>query len=473
MNEKSTIVYPYIPNSVPEIRKAMLDELGFTSEEDIYKEIPERLRFKGKMNLPDPILSEARLERHMMDLLNKNQNCKTNISFLGGGCWNHYIPAVCNTIGSRDEILTSYVGEAFTDHGKFQILFESESMLGDLTGFEASTTPTYDWGMAIAIVSRMACRTVGRKQILVSEATSPERKMINANYCKAVDENNIEIVEVKFDSDQMCLDLEDLRAKLSEKTALVYFENPNYLGFIETQAAEIVRIAHEKGALVCVGVDPISLGVLEAPGAYDADYAVGELQPLGIPMQAGGGLGGFICTRDEEKFVAEYPTLLFGVLPTTEDGEYGFGQVAFERTSYASREKGKDFIGTSAALHGMIAAVYMALMGPQGFKTLGETIMQRVAYGKKELAKISGIKIYNGYNFKEFIVNFDGTGKSVAEINKELLTKNIFGGIDLSKDFPKLGQSAVYAITEMLTKEDIDALALALIEICQKQPTEN
>jgi glycine dehydrogenase subunit 1 len=281
-----------------------------------------------------------------------------------------------------------------------------------------------------------------------------------------VDENNIEVLEVKFDFEKMCLDLDDLRKKVSEKTALVYFENPNYLGFIETQAAEIVKIAHEKGALVCVGVDPISLGVLEAPGAYDADYAVGDLQPLGITMQAGGGQGGFICTRDEEKFVAEYPTLLFGVLPTVIDGEYGFGQVAFERTSYASREKGKDFIGTCAALYGMIAAVYMALMGPKGFKDLGETIMQRVAYGKKKLSAINGIKIYDGYNFKEFVVNFDGTGKTVAEINKELLKKNIFGGIDISKDFPQLKNSAVYAITEMLTKEDIDALVTALEEIC-------
>ncbi len=466
MNGKSNIVYPYIPNSVSEVRKAMLDELGFTSEEDIYKEIPKRLRFEGKLNIPEPIHSEARLERHVVDILNKNKNCKTNISFLGGGCWNHYIPAVCTTIGSRDEILTSYVGEAFTDHGKFQILFESESMLGDLTGFEASSTPTYDWASAIAIVSRMASRTVGRKQILISQATSPQRKIINANYCKAVDENNIEVVEVKFDFENMCLDLNDLRSKISEKTALVYFENPNYLGFIETQAPEIVKIAHAKGALVCVGVDPISLGVLEAPGAYDADYAVGDVQPLGIPMQAGGGLGGFICTKDEEKFVAEYPTLLFGVLPTVKEGEYGFGQVAFERTSYASREKGKDFIGTCAALHGMVAAVYMALMGPQGFRDLGETTMQRVAYGKKELSKISNVKVYNGFNFKEFVVNFDGTGKTVAQINKELLNKNIFGGIDVSKDFPELGNSAVYAITEMLTKEDIDALVAALKEIC-------
>ncbi|KUO75402.1 MAG: glycine dehydrogenase [Clostridia bacterium BRH_c25] len=461
MSGEHNIVYPYIPNSVPEIKKAMLDELGMESVENIYKEIPDRLRFKGEMNIPAPILSEARLQRHVEKILSKNKNCKENISFLGGGTWNHYVPAVCDTIGGRDEILTSYVGEAFSDHGKFQILFESESMLGDLTGFDVCNTPTYDWANAIAITSRMAARTTGRKEILVSEATGPQRKLINKNYCKP----DITVVEIKFDFNNMRLDLDDLRSKISEKTACVYFENPSYLGFIETQGEEIVKIAHEKGALVAIGVDPTSLGVLEAPGDYGADYAVGELQPLGIHMSYGGGLGGFIACRDEEKFVAEYPSLLFGVLPTIKEGEYGFGQVAFERTSYGSREKGKDFIGTCAALHGMIAAVYLALTGPQGMIDLGKGIMQRVAYAKAELTKLDGIRVYEGYNFKEFVVNFDSSGKSVKEVNKVLLKRNIFGGLDLTKDFPTLGESALYAITEMISKEDIDALVKALKEI--------
>jgi len=462
MSDKRNIVYPYIPNSVPEIKKAMLDELGMKSVEDIYKAIPDRLRFKGEMDIPAPILSEARLQRHVEKILSKNKNCKENICFLGGGAWNHYVPAVCDTIGGRDEILTSYVGEAFSDHGKFQILFESESMLADLTGFDACNTPTYDWANAIAITSRMASRTTGRKEILISEATGPQRKLIVKNYCKP----DIAVSEIKFDYDNMRLDLEDLRSKISEKTACVYFENPSYLGFIETQGDEIVKIAHEKGALVAVGVDPASLGVLEAPGDFGADYAVGDLQPLGLHMSYGGGLGGFIACRDEEKFIAEYPSLLFGVLPTIKEGEYGFGQVAFERTSYGSREKGKDFIGTCAALHGMISAVYLALMGPQGMIDLGKGIMQRVAYAKLELAKIAGIKIHEGYNFKEFVVNFDGAGKSVKQINKALLKRNIFGGLDLTEDFPILGKSALYAITEMISKEDIDALVKALKEIC-------
>jgi len=462
MINKSKIVYPYIPNSVPEVKESMLKELGMQSAEDIYKEIPDHLRFKGKMNIPKAILSEARLQRHVEDLLAKNKNCKKNINFLGGGCWNHYVPAVCDTIAGRDEFLTCYVGDAYSDHGKFQALFETASMIGDLTGFEVCNTPTYDWSNAIAIACRMASRTTGRKEILVPESISPERYLIVKNYCKP----DIDIIKFNFNFDKKCLDLDDLRSKVSEKTAAVYFENPSYLGFIETQGRDIVDIAHTKGALVIVGTDPVSLGVLEAPGVIGADYAVGEYQPLGMHMSWGGGLGGFIATKDEKEFVAEYPSLLFGLTTSTQEGEYAFGEVFYERTSYASREKGKDFIGTCAALHGIVAGVYLALMGPQGMKELGEGIMQRVAYAKKELAKIKGIKIYNGYNFKEFIVNFNDCGKSVVEINKILLGKGIFGGKDLSKEFPQLGNSALYAITEVHTKEDIDMLIKAIAEIC-------
>ena len=246
--------------------------------------------------------------------------------------------------------------------------------------------------------------------MLVSQATSPQRKLINANYCKAVDENNIEVVEVKFDFKNMCLDLDDLRSKISEKTSLVYFENPNYLGFIETQAPEIVKIAHEKGALVCVGVDPISLGVLEAPGAYDADYAVGELQPLGIPMQAGGGLGGFICTRDEEKFIAEYPSLLFGVLPSVKEGQYGFGQVAFERTSYASRKKERLHRNMRRTARYDSCSLY-GLMGPGGFKERERRSCSALHMEKSSSPRSKASRYLRDITSRS-LSNFDETGKT-------------------------------------------------------------
>ena len=456
--------HPYIPNSEKSVKKEMLKELGMKSAEDIYDAIPKHLRFHGKMNMPDPILSEARLRQHVEKMLAKNRNCKDNVSFLGGGCWQHHVPSVCDTIAVRDEFLTAYVGDAYSDHGKFQALFETASMIGDLTGFDACNTPTYDWASAIGMAGRMACRTRGRHQILVSDDISPGRLMVIKDYWKP----EIELVMVKYDYSKGGMDLNDLKSKISNKTTAVYFENPSYLGFIETQVKEIVKIAHNKGAFAIVGADPTSLGVLEGPGNYGADYAVGDFQPLGMHLGFGGNAGGWVATKDSKDMVAEYPSLLFGLTKTIKEGEWGFGEVFYERTSYASREKGKDFVGTTTALFGIVAGVYMALMGPQGFKELGEGIMQRVAYAKGKIADIPKVKIAlpDAPTFKEFIVDFNKTGKTVSEINKALLAANIFGGKDISKEFPVFGQSALYCITEMHTKEDIDNLVTVLGKIC-------
>lgn len=462
MSEKQ-FVHPYIPNSEPAIKAGLLKALNMESSEDIYKEIPERLRFKGEMNLPAPINSEHRLKRHVEGLLGKNKNCTDNISFLGGGVWNHYVPSVCDTIMSRDEFLTAYVGEAYSDHGKFQALFETSSMICDLTGLDACNTPTYDWANAIAIAARMASRTTGRKELLVASNTGPERLSVVKNYVKP----DIAVNYVDYDKGNGLLDLKDLKAKLSDKTAAVYFENPSYIGSIETQAPEICALAKAVGALVIVGVDPTSLGILEAPGHYGADYAVGDYQPLGQHMSYAGGLGGFITTHDGKEFVGEYPSLLFGICETEVEGEYGFGEVFYERTSYASREKGKDFIGTCSALTGIVSGVYMALMGPQGFQEMGAGILQRVAYVKEKLADIPGVSIpLKGYSYSDFLVNFDKTGKTVAEINKGLLAYNIFGGKDVSGEFPVFGQSALYSITEMHSMEELDKFVSSLRKVC-------
>ena len=461
--QNKRITHPYIPNSEPSVKQSMLDAIGMDSVNRIYEGIPEHLRFAGSMNLPEPLISEYSCQRHVESLLDKNLNAKKNICFLGGGTWNHYVPSVVDTIMERDEFLTCYVGDAYTDHGKFQALFESSSMLGDLTGFEACCTPTYDWGNAIAIACRMAARTVNRQKILVAGNMGPERLQIVRNYCKP----EICVETVAYHKDTGLMDLDDLKAKMSDAVACVYFENPTYVGTLEAQVKEIVSIAHASGALCMVGVDPTSLGILEAPGSYGADYAVGELQPLGLHLSYGGGLGGFICTKDDKEFLGEYPSLLFGICETRQEGEYGFGEVYYERTSYASREKGKDFIGTTTALHGIAAAVYMALMGPEGFRELGEGIVQRVAYAKAELAKIPGVKIaLSGASYCDFMIDFNGTGKSVAAINKELLDYHIIGGKDMSGEFPEYGQSALYSITEVHTLEDMQALFYALQKIC-------
>jgi glycine dehydrogenase subunit 1 len=209
------------------------------------------------------------------------------------------------------------------------------------------------------------------------------------------------------------------------------------------------------------------LGVLTPPADYGADIVCGEIQPLGMHMQFGGGQAGYIATRDEEKYVNEYPSRLFGILPTSVPGEYGFGDVTFERTSFAVREKAKEWVGTAAALWGITAGVYLALMGPKGMVEIGETIMARSHHAALEMNKITGVRapLFQPPHFKEFVVNFDGTGKTVAEINQALLERRILGGKDLTLEFPELGHSALYCVTEIHTQADINRLVDALTEV--------
>ena len=461
---KEAEVYPYIPNSVPAVKQEMLDEVGISSVEEIFAEIPDRLRFKGELKTPGPYHAEAALRRHVEGILDKNKDCKEYIGFLGGGIYNHYVPSVVTTIMGRDEFLTSYVGEAFADHGKWQAQFEYASCMAELLEMDALNTPTYDWGMAAATVIRMGARINGRSEALVSAIMSPDRLSCMRNYTWSTVPT---IIPVEHDPETGLLDLDDLKKKMTDKVAVFYYENPSFLGVIEHQGAAIAEIVHGAGGVVAAGVDPISLGVLEAPARYGVDIACGDIQGLGIPMQCGGGQGGFIATQDEPTYFAEFNALMFGVTPTIVDGEYGFGEVYFERTSYASREKAKDFLGTMAQLHGIGAGVYLSLMGPQGMREIGEGIMQRSAYLAKQLDNLPGIKApqFSAPFFKEFVVNFDGTGTSVADINAALLDRKIFGGKDLSEWFPALGQSALYCVTEVHSKDDLDALVGALKEI--------
>jgi glycine dehydrogenase subunit 1 len=277
---------------------------------------------------------------------------------------------------------------------------------------------------------------------------------------------DMEVELVPFDPSTGLMDLNALRKQINAQTAAVFIENPSYLGFLETQAEEIGRIAHENGAIFVVGVDPISLGVINPPAEYGGDIVCGDIQSLGIHMNYGGGHAGFIASRDEEKFVMEFPSRLFGVATTGVEGEYGFGDVAYERTSFAVREEGKEWVGTAAALWGITAGVYMALLGPQGMVELGQGIMQRARYAIKKLNQVAGVKTHfpNTPHFKEFVINFDKTGKTVGRINQALHEKGIFGGKDLSAEFPSLGQSALYCVTEVHTQADIDVLVNAIQE---------
>lgn len=462
IQHKKPIVYPYIPNSVPAAKEAMLKAVNAQSVDDFYADIPDAIRFKGKLNLPEPFLSEAGLVRHIEGLLAKNTSARESLSFLGAGCYQHHVPAVCDEINSRGEFLTAYAGDPYEDHGRFQALFEYESMMGELLNMDVVNVPNYDGFQAAGTALLMAGRITGRSEALICGTIGADKLSKIRDYIKP----HLDIVLLDYAPESGLMSLADLKAKISDKTAALFFENPSYLGFLETQAAEISQIAHENGALSVVYVDPISLGVVNPPVEYGGDIVCGDIQPLGMHMQYGGGHGGFIATKDDPKFVMEFPSRLFGVSSTCVEGEYGFGDVAYERTSFAVREEGKEWVGTASALWGITAGVYLALMGPQGMTEIGEGIMQRVEYAIRKLNQVPGLKIrFEGIHFKEFIVDFNGTGQTVSSIHQKLLNKDIFGGKDLSKEFPELGQCALYAVTEIHSQVDIDRLVAILTEV--------
>jgi len=460
------IIYPYIPNSVHAAREQMLQEIGAESVDDLYEDIPQALRLTESMDLPRPILSEYGLKRHVEGILARNKTVHDYLSFLGAGCYHHHVPAVCDEVNRRGEFLTAYAGEPYDDHGRFQALFEYASMMGELLNMEVVNVPTYDGMQAAATSIRMACRLTNRRQVLVSSTINPDKLSKIRDYCRP--EITIKLIECNAETGQ--LDLDAISANTSLETAALYFENPSYLGHIETHGDEISQIAHDQGAVCIVSADPISLGVLTPPVEYGADIVCGDIQPLGMHMQFGGGQAGFIATRDEEKYVLEYPSRLFGIAPTVVEGEYGFGDVAYERTSFAVREKGKEWVGTAASLWGITAGVYLALMGPQGMVEIGEGMMARSRYAMMQIGRLNGIHtpVYQAPHFREFVVNFDGAGKTAAEINRALLARQIMGGKELTKEFPHLGSSALFCVTEVHTKHDIDRLVEALEEVVEE-----
>ena len=465
MTKKKPVVYPYIPNSEPGVKQHMLAQIGVPGVEALYASIPEALRLNRRLDLPEALLSEHALRKHVEELLSRNATCKERLNFRGAGCYQHYVPAVCDEINGRSEFLTAYAGEPYEDHGRFQTLFEYASMLGELLDMDVANVPNYDGFQAAGTSIRMASRITGRYEALVSASINPDKLAMIRGYC----EPDISLRLLGFDPEGGQLELAELQAALSDKTAAVYFETPSYLGVIPSQAENLAELAHRHGAVCIVAVDPTSLGVLTPPVHYGADIVCGDIQSLGMHMQFGGGQAGFIATRDEEKYVMQYPSRLFGIAPTSVPGEYGFGDVAYERTSFAIREEGREWVGTAAALWGITAAVYLALMGPQGMAELGEGIMQRSHYAAMRLGAIRGVRApaFNSAFFKEFVVNFDGTGKTVSQINAALLGMGIFGGKDITQEFPDLGNSALYCVTEVHSKAELDRLVTAVEEAVQ------
>ncbi|MBS1301479.1 aminomethyl-transferring glycine dehydrogenase subunit GcvPA [Loktanella sp. SALINAS62] len=453
--------------SAPGVIDDMLAAIGVSEIADLFEQIPQDHFRKTPIKMPPALTSEMELRRDLVTRLKRNGDCESNLSFLGAGVWQHHVPAVVDEIVGRTEFATNVWGSYQSDHGRNQAWFEFSSQLGALLNLDVVQLPVYSWGCAIGHAVRMATRMTGRTKVLMPRLSDPERLSVIRTYCQPTEmDGSIDVVMVAADPKTGRLDLADLASKLGDDVAAIYFENPAYLGTIETEAAQIAKLARAAGAETIVGVDPVSLGVMMAPGDYGADIVTGPVQPLGVHMQCGGGAGGFIASRDEERYVRTYNGFLVSIADTARDGEFGFGLACPHQNSYGMREDGNDWTGNSTYLWAIAGAVYMSLLGPDGFAELGRLIVSRARYAARMIDALPNVSVqWPDRHFKEFVVNFDATGRSVYDINDALRAQGIFGGKDISGEESNLGQCALYCVTEIHTAADIRRLTDTLKEI--------
>jgi len=458
----SPITHPYLPNSSIATVRKMLEELEFEDVSQLHADIPASVRLKDKLKIPMSI-SEYEVKRHIEALLSKNKTVSDIQCFLGAGCWPHYVPAAVDTIVSRSEFATAYTPyQAEVSQGVLQALFEYQSMICELTGMEYTNSSMYDWSTALGEAARMTRRATGRSEFLIPYYISPERAATLKTYCEPA---GIKIVQIDQDPETGQVIPEMLKKKLSEKAAAVYVENPSYLGQYEKQVDLVSELAHKNGSLFVVGVDPISLGITKPPGEYGADIVIGEGQPLGNHMNYGGPtLGIFACSGSQ--LLRQMPGRIIGLTSTVDGANEAFCMVHQTREQHIRRERATSNICTNEALCAIAAAVYLSLLGPEGLRRLCETILVKSHYTMKMLSEIDGVKapLLDAAHFKEFTVNFDGTGKKVAQIHTELLKRDVHGG-KIVNEFPELGETALYCVTEIHSRQDVDFMVDSLREI--------
>ena len=452
----------YIPNDTEEIRKKLMDAIDIKEIDELFSDISEEIRLKRDLNLPNS-LSELEAKREIEKVLKKNLTIKEMTCFLGAGVWPHHVPAAVDYVSSRSEFLTSYTPyQPEISQGILQALFEYQSMICELLDMDVANCSMYGWPSSLGEAARMAARVTRRNEFLVPHYISRDKLMVLKNYAEPA---GIRIIEVNQSLRNGQIDMEDLKRKVSNRTSGVYVENPSYLGFLIESPEEIAEVVHDAGGLFLVGVDSISLGVLRPPGDYGADIAIGEGQPLGNYMNGGSLLGIFAC-RGEDYLIRQMPGRIIGMTTTLDGKRQAFCMVLQTREQHIRRHRATSNICTNEALYALRAAVYMALLGPRGFQELGEIIISRTRFLIEKLSQINGVRVpfFDAHHFKEFTVNFDGSSKSLREINRRLLEKEIIGGKDLTSEFPELGQTSLYCVTEMHTLQEIESLCESLKE---------
>jgi glycine dehydrogenase subunit 1 len=439
----------FIPHT-NEDRRAMLAAIGVDRIEDLYKIIPEKVRFPD-FDLPGAV-TEMEIAAELQSLAEVNLNMRHVACFLGAGAYNHFIPAAVDAILRRNEFYTAYTPyQPEISQGTLQAIFEYQSLMVNLTGMQVSNASHYDGATALAeaVVMALNVHQGKRSKVILSPAIHPQYRQVVRTYTRGMGLTLI-------GDDDLDHNVEWLSEALDENTTLVAVQYPDFFGGIQDWTA-LGEAAHEVGALLCVVVNPLSLGLLKPPGEFGADIVVGDGQPLGIPLSFGGPTLGIFTTR--EKYVRKMAGRLVGETVDSR-GQRGFVLTLAPREQHIRREKATSNICTNQGLMALAATVYLSLMGKQGLRNVAESCFYKAHAAAKKIDALRGYRLWNtGDFFHEFVIECP---QAVKTINDRLLEEDIIGGYDLGRDYAPLENHMLIAVTETNTEAEIDALVAAL-----------
>ena len=427
----------------------MLEAIGIGSLDELFASVPAELRLKRPLAIP-PALGEMELTSHLEALAAKNSPAGSKVCFLGGGSYDHFIPAIVDYVASRGEFYTSYTPyQPEVSQGNLQVFFEYQTLITQLTGMDVSNASLYDGGSAAAEAVLMAASATGRHgRIVVAGSVHPEYRQVLATYLANLD---TELVTVETPGGVLPLD--KLAAALTPDTACVLIQHPNFFGCLEA-VDDIVAAAHAAGALAIVAVDPISLGLLKRPGDYGADIVVAEGQSLGSPMSFGGPYLGIMACR--EAFIRRMPGRIAGET-LDRRGKRCFVLTLQTREQHIRREKATSNICTNQGLFALRAAVYLATLGPHGLRETAELCLQKAHYAAKRLTGEPPFELaFQQPTFKEFVVRARQECRRAARSGH---ARGFLAGVPLARWYPRLNDCFLVTVTEKRTRAEIDALA--------------
>lgn len=435
--------------------KEMLAAIGITSVKELFSSIPADIKLNRDLNVPGP-LTEVEVMAYFENLANKNAS-RDILSFLGAGAYSHVIPSVVDYLSQRGEFVSPYTPyQPEVSQGTLQTIFEFQTLICQLTGMDIANASLYDGASGAAEAVLMAHRLRSKPKVLVAKSLHPQYRETIQTY---VNNLHLNIEEIGYD-ESGCIDQEKLKDSIDEKTSSVVFQSPNFFGVIE-DTRKISETAHQHGALsTAVIAEPVSLGILEAPGSLGADIVTGEAQSFGIPLSFGGPYLGFMSCRKE--FIRQFPGRIAGETHDVE-GKRGYVLTLSTREQHIRREQATSNICTNQALCALRATMFLEILGQEGFKELAWQNLQKAHYAKEKLSQIKGISLkFSGNIFNEFVCEFS---KPWVDIEAVLLEKKIILGYGLESEFPEFKNCAVICVTETHKKEDIDRLAKALSEV--------